>query len=323
MKRFLTILMIAGLIKPIMANDAKPLSVLFVTGRDTHGWGIHDHNPSTAVLSESLKKAMGDSVEIKEVWNAWPTEGDFAKADVCVIYSDGWGSSVIKGPKRLNQIESFMNAGKGMLRIHWATGSHRKDNQISRTLFGGNMEDKYSVHSTIWHQKFALGTHPITSGMKPFELVDECYFFMHWVDENKTGITDILTAKPGPQFKARSVTPKARESLNRDEPQTLAWAFERPQGGRSFSYTGGHFHWDWANDNARKMILNAIVWAGGYEVPKGGVNSPRPTAEHLLSFAAEKGKKKNPGWTAEALQPLLEQMNRPGEKIDWRRPPLK
>jgi len=37
----------------------------------------------------------------------------------------------------------------------------------------------------------------------------------------------------------------------------------------------------------------------------------------------ERGHKKTPGWTAEALQPLLEQMNQPGGKIDWRRPPIK
>ena len=249
-------------------------------------------------------------------------EADFAKADVCVIYSDGWNRSVLKGGDRLKQIERFMNAGKGVLRIHWATGSDPAEKERHRALFGGNMESDYSVHSTLWNQKFALGEHPITFGMKPFELVDECYFFMRWADEKKTGVVDILTAKPGPNFQAGSVTPKSRESMQRDEPQTIAWAFSRPKGGRAFSYTGGHFHWDWANDQARKMILNAIAWGGGREVPKDGLNSPRPTAERLLSVMEEKGKKRKPGWTAEALQPLLDELNRPGGKIDWRRPPL-
>ncbi len=323
MKRFYFALMAISVMGAVMPKAAEPLSVLFITGVDTHGWGVHDHNPSTAALSESLQKAMGEAVQIKVVRNSWPTEDDFSKADVCVVYSDGWGRSVIKGAERTGQIERFMNGGKGVLRIHWATGSDPADNKPHRALFGGNMENGYSVHSTLWHQKFALGEHPITSGMKPFELVDECYFFMHWWDKERTGVADILSAKPGPTFKAGSVTPKARESLQRDEAQTVAWAFTRPEGGRAFSYTGGHFHWDWANDNARKMILNAITWAGGREVPEDGVNSPRPTAERLLTFMTEAQKKKNPGWTAEALQPLLEQLNQPGEKIDWRRPPFK
>ena len=70
------------------------------------------------------------------------------------------------------------------------------------------------------------------------------------------------------------------------------------------------------------MILSAIVWAGGHEVPEDGINSPRPTAERMLSVMAEKGKVMDPNWTAEALQPLLDQLNRPGEKVDWRRPTL-
>ena len=323
LKRFLTGLLAMFLAGSVKAEEAAPLSVLFVTGPDTHGWGVHDHNPSTAVLSDSLQEAMGDSVRIKVVWNAWPTEADFSQANVCVIYSDGWGRSVLKGVARLGQIERFMNAGNGVLRIHWATGSDPAEKAYHRMLFGGNMESDYSVHSTLWNQKFTLAKHPITSGMQPFELVDECYFYMRWADEERTGVMDILSAKPGPNFQAGSVTPKARASLQRDEPQTVAWAFNRPKGGRAFSYTGGHFHWDWANDNARKMILNAIAWAGGHTVPEGGWNSTRPTAERLLKVMADKGNKTNPDWTAEALQPLLDQLNLPGEKIDWRQPPFK
>lgn len=320
LKRLFVGLMAMSLMGVAMAKE--PLSVLFVTGPDTHPWGAHDHNPSTGVLVESLKNAMGDSVQITAFWNEWPTDADFAKADVCVIYSDGWGISVLKGMKRLRQIERFMNDGKGVLRIHWATGSDPGEKEYHRSLFGGNMEIDYSVHSVIWHQKFSFAEHPITSGLKPFELVDECYFFMHWVDEQKTGVVDILSAKPGPNFQAPSVTPKSRASMQRGESQAVAWAYNRPKGGRAFSYTGGHFHWDWANDNPRKMILNAIVWAGGHEVPEEGLNSVRPTAKRLLELMEERGNKKNPDWTAEALQPLLDQLNQPAGKIDWRRPPF-
>lgn len=321
-KSFWAGLVVLSLAMPALSEEGRPLSVLFVTGPDTHGWGAHDHNPGTAILSESLEEAMGDSVETRVVSNVWPAESHFARADVCVVYSDGWGRSVLKGADRLGQIERFMNAGKGVLRIHWATGSDPAENERHRTLFGGNMERDYSVHSTIWNQKFELGEHPITSGMTSFELVDECYFFMRWADESRSGVVDILSARPEPGFKARSMTPKSSESLQRNDPQTIAWAFNRPEGGRAFSYTGGHFHWDWANDQARKMILNAIAWAGGEEVPDGGWNSPRPSAKRLLQAMEEAGKKTNPGWTAEALQPLLEQLNQPGEKIDWRRPPI-
>ena len=41
----------------------------------------------------------------------------------------------------------------------------------------------------------------------------------------------------------------------------MAWARERPDGGRGFGISGGHVHWNWGNDNFRKLVLNAIVWA--------------------------------------------------------------
>ena len=52
-----------------------------------------------------------------------------------------------------------------------------------------------------------------------------------------------------------------RDLVARGVPQVVAWAYERPGGGRGFGYTGGHFHANWENDNARQLVLNAITWA--------------------------------------------------------------
>ena len=48
------------------------------------------------------------------------------------------------------------------------------------------------------------------------------------------------------------------------------WAVERPDGGRGFGFTGGHFHDNWANDDVRKVVLNALVWVTKLDVPAGG-----------------------------------------------------
>ena len=50
--------------------------------------------------------------------------------------------------------------------------------------------------------------------------------------------------------------------------------------GRGFGFTGGHFHDNWANDDFRKTILNAMVWLAKAEVPAGGVVS-KVTADDL------------------------------------------
>ena len=63
--------------------------------------------------------------------------------------------------------------------------------------------------------------------------------------------------------------------------EVLAWAVHRPDGGRGFGFTGGHFHKNFGNDDFRKLVLNSLVWLAKMEVPPDGVPSATPTAEEL------------------------------------------
>jgi hypothetical protein len=63
-------------------------------------------------------------------------------------------------------------------------------------------------------------------------------------------------------------------------PQTMMWLSDRSAGGgRGFGFTGGHFHAGWKNDEQRKLVLNAIVWIAGVDVPEGGVVSSPTDAD--------------------------------------------
>ena len=55
--------------------------------------------------------------------------------------------------------------------------------------------------------------------------------------------------------------------------ESVAWVAERPGGGRGFGYTGGHYHENWSNNQARKLVLNGILWTAGMEIPPDGVAS--------------------------------------------------
>ena len=57
------------------------------------------------------------------------------------------------------------------------------------------------------------------------------------------------------------------------QPQHMAWAVERDDGGRGFGFTGGHFHRNWGDDNFRKLFLNALLWVAKADVPADGVES--------------------------------------------------
>ena len=63
------------------------------------------------------------------------------------------------------------------------------------------------------------------------------------------------------------------EAKGRDE--VLAWAVERPDGGRGFGFTGAHSHKNWGDPNFRKLVLNAILWTAKLDVPPEGVESQR------------------------------------------------
>ena len=61
----------------------------------------------------------------------------------------------------------------------------------------------------------------------------------------------------------------------------MLWTLERPDGGRGFGFTGGHFHRNWQNDEYRKVVMNAICWLAGISVPALGVGSSSVTDAEL------------------------------------------
>jgi len=101
------------------------------------------------------------------------------------------------------------------------------------------------------------------------------------------GITPILTDLPSPETLARrdgshSGNPAVRQAvLQQKEPQHVAWAATRADGGRGFGFTGGHDHWNWGDRNFRKLVLNAIAWCAQAEIPAGGVGDEPVTFGQL------------------------------------------
>lgn len=155
-------------------------------------------------------------------------------------------------------------------------------------LIGGYFEANWSVNPH-WDATFKLEEHAFTRGVEDFTMRDEWYFHMRF-REGMAGVTPVLKDLPPPESLSRpdgahSGNPAVREAvLERKEEQTMMWAFERPEdlgGGRGFGFTGGHFHKNWKADSHRKVVLNAIAWIAGLEVPEDGVKSPTPTEEEM------------------------------------------
>jgi hypothetical protein len=86
-----------------------------------------------------------------------------------------------------------------------------------------------------------------------------------------------------------SGNPHVREAVAAGEPQHLAWTREREDGGRGFGFTGGHYHSNWAREDLRKFILNALCWTVGMDVPEDGFESPTPSEEEMAANLDPKG----------------------------------
>ena len=63
--------------------------------------------------------------------------------------------------------------------------------------------------------------------------------------------------------------------------ETLCWSVERVDGGRGVGFTGAHFHSNFADDGFRKLVLNAVAWTAGLDIPDKGLITHRPNEKEL------------------------------------------
>lgn len=276
--------LIASIACALQAGAADKTKIVFVAGKQSHGWGAHEHRAGCMLLAKRLNENL-PNVEAIVVTEGWPEDNAvFDGAATIVIYSDGYESHPIK--PQLDFYSELAAKGVGLVTIHWATEVERGDIAEKFLEWQGGFCDLHWSVNPHWMANYAtLPKHPITRGVKPFEVQDEWYYHMRFTDGMK-GVTPILSALPPAKTLSkpdgpRSGNPAVREAIANGEPQHMAWAFERPTGGRGFGFTGAHFHRNWAHDDFRKIVLNAIIWTARVEVPADGVPSATPTPDEM------------------------------------------
>lgn len=259
-------LLIVLLLSPLASAER---SVLLIAGPKSHAAGEHEHPAGCELLAKQLETSgLGVKAELSL---GWPEdESKLAAADTLVIYSDGEDAHAAKG--QLDALAKRHAEGKGLVVLHYAL----EPTDAAMAVFlneaiGGHFQVNWSVNPIWTMAEPQLASHPVTRGVKPFEIKDEFYFHLRL----REGVVPLLQALPpadtlgadGP----RSGNPTIRKQLADGTPQTLAWAVENATGARGFGFTGGHFHRNWSDENFRKLVLNAIVWTSGGEVPATGV----------------------------------------------------
>ncbi len=243
--------------------DYKGKVILLIAGKASHGPGDHEFFAGTAILMDLLKQTP-------HVWpimarDGWPkNEKLFDLADTVLFYMDGRGGHPVVQGDRLDRMQKLMDKGTGWVNLHYAVDYLPQHGKRVIDWMGGYYEPDYSINPHWDAEIRTLPKHPITHGVKPFTLRDEWYYGMRFPEDHKN-VTPILQAVPPDNTRTTKYT-----ASRKGEIETLAWAYERENKGRGFGFTGGHFHRNWADENFRRTVVNAILWTAHVEVPEAG-----------------------------------------------------
>jgi type 1 glutamine amidotransferase len=173
-----------------------------------------------------LRPDSARNFDVLVLYDMWQNVSDEAKADLL----------------------AFVNSGKGLVSLHHSIANYQKWPEWHQVVGGRYYLDKTTVAGvekprSIWKHdvKFKVQVadpdHPVTRGVKDFEIHDETY-----------GLFDMA--------------PESHPLLTTDEPtsaKNIAWA--KTHGPARVVYLQlGHDHLAYENPNFRQLVRQAIQW---------------------------------------------------------------
>jgi hypothetical protein len=260
--------------------------IVFVADTAPHGGrGNHEFLAGAIYLARTINADYPHAYAVVYTKDKWPK--DLKGVDAVIVLLNHGGSAVN------DAVKQAIKHGAGFMAIHYGVEVD-KGQQGSQYLkwLGGYFEPFWSVNPW-WTPEFKeLPDHAVTRGVKPFSINDEWYYHMRFVQGTK-GVTPILAALPplqtiqggGKQSSSHGGNPNVYKEVAAGKKQVMAWAYERPGGGRGFGFTGLHKHVNLANKDFRTLLLNAVAWVSKLKVPAGGVPSKalgRSDLENLI-----------------------------------------
>ena len=255
---------------PAFARDTPPRIVL-IGGAKSEGPARHEYPDGIRLLKSLLEsspnvKALGLRVDAYP--DGWPKDpAALDGAATLVWYFDGLDQHPLIDPVRRARFEKAMREGAGLVALHQSSTVMANDGVIDPARWLGaariGMEDRVTDRVSL---EVAARDHPVARGLVPARYHDELFPTFRFAEGGR-GVTTILTgAVPGKTFPA-------------------AWAFERSEGGRSFAFSGAHYILALDEPVIRRMVMNAILWTAGLDVPQEGVRSAMPDAAMKLTRA--------------------------------------
>jgi type 1 glutamine amidotransferase len=241
-----------------LSTHAEAIKRLLLIGQSpdgVHPATTHEYLPGVRVLENCLKDVPGLEITVVKADGLWKEGPELIeRADGVVLFVAEGAKWLEADPKRYEAMSKMADRGGGLVALHWAIGS-REAQPIAGfvKLFGGchgGPDRKYKVVET--EAEIADPKLPIVTGVKNFKTKDEFYYRLKF-------------AQP-----ADNIKPVVRVSIDGAK-EIVAWAWERPDGGRSFGYSGLHFHDNWKLPEVRRMVAQGVLWTVKLPIPKDGL----------------------------------------------------
>ncbi|MDW2979941.1 ThuA domain-containing protein [Rhodanobacter sp. KK11] len=251
-------------------HRAAPKKIVLIGGAPSEGPARHDYGNGIRLLAGFLQAtaaAQRGEIAVASHPDGWPADPHaFDGAAAVVLYFDGDAKHPLRDAARRQQFEALMQRGAGLVALHQASTVPAGDDSIGlqRWLGGARfgMVDR-TTETTLLQP--AAPAHPVTRGVQTFAYRDEFYPTIRFAASGR--ITPILTATLHVQY-------RDGKSVVEDQPElaTVAWAYQRPGGGRSFGFSGAHYLVALDQPMLRRTLLNAMLWSAGLDVPPEGAS---------------------------------------------------
>jgi len=238
------------------SNKSVKRILLIGQSPDGHPRATHEYIPAARLLAECLNRIEQTQtliVNADEPWKEGPELLD--GADAAVVFVSEGAKWLRNDRSRLAAFQALAKRRGGLVCLHWGMGTKKAKNIADFVaLFGGchgGPDRKYKVVDVT--TRIVSPGHPIVNGVGPLKIRDEFYYTLKF-------------AKP-----QQSISPLVQVPID-GKLHTVGWAFQRPDGGKSFGFSGCHFHENWKHTEYRRLAVQAILWSVGRPIPKDGVD---------------------------------------------------
>ena len=271
------------------AGDGAPATIVLLAGavKVPDRVGHHDYLAGCTLLAALLEQSAGvRAVVVRDGWPADESLLDAARA--LVVYAGGGHKLALLGSaQRIERVQRLVDRGAGLVMIHQAVSvPPALAAQAAAWLGGAHLRGQSGRgHWPTQHRDFPR--HATTRGVEPWSITDGWLNQIQFVD-GRHGVTPLLWAGPA-----------HRGSSQGGSDDVVAWAYERPGGGRSFCFTGLDAHTAWSASGVRQLVVNGALWAAGLAIPASGAPCA-VDADALRGYLTPRGSRR--AWLAKLVR---------------------